>query len=360
MAGRTVVYAGEGSSHSWTWLADLLEKEAAWETRFVDEVELVRSLGGDCTTAVVSGGDAYHIASALSGQGFSKLKDFIDRGGTYIGICAGAYLPLPTSVSPLNEFNMCSTKIENLASTQGRSAPDSPRLGVPYCDRLIVHPVRGEVVVSLTDTGTRAPLYGGPIFSEPSVDRVIGRFSGFSESTEFQVDPERAGEMMLGRPAVVEASHGEGRMLLLSPHLEHPAYLEANRKFIGLTGLGPAEPRESRQMSSGQGPSNGLLRKAVADLSVVISGFEGRSFLVGGKVWDSERFLVLAGAVRRRSSGLTEDADRGLADRVHALRADLMDMDDTASGEVLRVLGSLTAIARECVNLRFEQRSNGR
>ena len=360
MAGRTLVYAGAGSSHSWTWLADLLEKEAAWKTRFVAEDEFVRHLSDSCTTAIVSGGDSYSIASVLSGEGFSRLKEFIDSGGTYIGICAGAYLPLPTSVPPLNEFNICSTKIDNLAPAAGEAVPESPRYGVPYCDRLVVHPVRGEVLVDMAGMDVRAPLYGGPIFRQPSEDRAVARFSGFSESTEFQIDSGKASEMMLGKPAVVEATHGGGTMLLLSPHLEHPGYPEANRQFMRLTGLRPAEPRGARNASSAHKLSKGLLRKAVADLSVVLSGFEGRSFLVGRKVWDSERFLVLAEAVRRRSSGLPEDVEQELADRVLAVREDMLGMDESVSGELHQVLGSLTAVARDCVNMRFEQRSNGR
>ena len=360
MVGRTVVYAGSGSSHSWTWLADLLEKEAAWGTRFVDEDEFVRSLGGGCATAIISGGDAYSIASALSGEGFSKLRSFIDSGGTYAGICAGAYLPLPTSVPPLDEFNLCSTRIENLASVQGGPASDSPRFSMPYCDRLIFHPVRGEVMVSMTDADVRAPLYGGPVFSEPSDERAIGRFSGFTKSTEFQIAPEEAGVVMLGKPAIVEASHGDGRMLLLSPHLEHPDYLEANDLFMALTGLRRTELRGAFETPPVRSPSTCPLRRAVADLSVVIRGLEGQSFLVGSKLWDSERFLVLTEAVRRRSSGLAEDVERDLADRVLAMKDDLLEMDDAFSGEVQRVLGSLMAVARDCVNIRFENRSNGR
>ncbi|HIH01221.1 TPA: hypothetical protein HA259_03960 [Thermoplasmata archaeon] len=360
MAGRTLVYAGAGSSHSWTWAADLLEKEAQWHTRFADEDEFVRSLSRGCTTAIVSGGDAYSIASALSGKGFSRLREFIGSGGRYIGICAGAYLPLPTSVPPLNEFNMCSTKIENLASAQGLSEPESPRFGVPYCDRLIIHPVRGEVVVTLTDVGARAPLYGGPIFSEPSEGRVIGRFSGFTESTEFQLAPGNAGEMMLGKPAVVEASHGDGRMLLLSPHLEHPGYPEANRLFMELTSLRQTEHRGGLTTHSVHTSPKEMLRRAVVDLSIAIRGLEGRSFLVGNKVWDSDRFLVLADAVRRRSSGLPEDEERELADRVLAVREDMLGMDDASSGGMQRVLGSMMAVARDCVNARFEELSSGR
>ena len=360
MAGRTVVYAGSGSSHSWTWLADLLEKEAAWETRFVGEEEFIHSLSGGCTTAIVSGGDAYSIASALSGEGFSRLKEFIHSGGMYVGICAGAYLPLPTSVPPLSEFNICSTKIENLAPTVGGSVPDLPRYGVPYCDRLIVHPVRGEVLLGLANADVRAPIYGGPIFSEPSSDRVIARFTGFSESTEFQVDSGSAGEMMLGKPAVVEASHGDGRMLLLSPHLEHPDYVEANLLFQRLTGLKRAGAPGVQSMDSIHRLSGGSLRKAVADLAVAISGLEGRSFLVGHKVWDSERFLVLAEAVNRRSSGLPQEVERGLAERVLAVRSSLLGMDDASSGRMDDILDSLMGVARDCVNMRFEQRSNGR
>jgi hypothetical protein len=355
MAGGTLVYAGRGSSHSWTWLADLLERESVRDTRFVDEHEFVRMVNDGWSTAIVSGGDAYAMAFALSGDGFSQLKRFIGSGGLYVGICAGAYLPLHTSVPPLCEFNLCSTKIENIVAGPADRRTDSPRLGVPFCDRIIIHPLRGEVMLRFGDTDLRAPVYGGPMFSEPSEGSVLGRFSGLTNSTEVQIDPADAREMVLGRPAAVEARYGTGRLLMLSPHLEHPGYPEANRLFMELVGR---KARKSNggvsKRPSGDNPQ-GPLSRAVADLSVALAGLEGRSFLIGEKMWDSGRFLVLAESLRRRSEGLPKPVEEDLAGRVVAVRETLLDMSQISSETMQPMLESLIAVARDCVNSRFAQ-----
>ena len=360
MPPKLVVYAGAGSSHSWTWLADLFEANAFGDVRFLDERGFAESLGDRCSIAVISGGDAYAIASALSMDGFAKLERFIRSGGGYVGICAGAYLPLPTSAPPMSEFNLCSAKIENIVRGLPTSESEPPRLSVGYCDKRIIHPVRGEVLLSCGDISVKAPVYGGPVFREPSDERVMGRFSGFTEKTEVQIDAQSATSMVLGRPAVIEARYGKGRMLLLSPHLEHPLYPDANLLFMGLLRL-PVDGAQNTAVTQSAGDSSkGELSRAVADLAVSLRGLEGQSFVIGNKIWDSERFLVLLEAIRKRSVSLPEDVANGLAARLHSIRMSLLDTPLDASGSIDAILDSLMCVTRDCVNLRFEKMSDGR
>ncbi len=360
MSPKLVVYAGTGSSHSWTWLADLLEANAFGDVRFLGGRSFAKSLSDRCSVAVISGGDAYAIASSLSTDGFARLERFIQSGGRYVGICAGSYLPLPTSVPPLSEFNLCSAKIENIVQGLPTSESESPRLSVGYCDRRIIHPVRGEVLLSCGDVSVKAPVYGGPIFREPFDERVIGRFSGFTEKTEVQIDAQSAKGMVLGKPAIIETPHGTGRMLLLSPHLEHPLYPEANRLFMGLLRL-PVDGTHSTAVTQPTADSSkGELSRAVSDLAVSLHGLEGRSFVIGNKIWDSERFLVLLEAVRMRSVSLPEEVEGSLAARLHGIRMSLLDTPLDASESIDAVLDSLMCVTRDCVNLRFEHMSDGR
>ena len=126
-----VVFAGEGSSHSWTWLADLFESNGMFDTRFVDAPGLSELLEGSPRAVIVSGGDGLQIAETFRGSVFRKLEEYIRGGGAYIGMCAGAYLPLPSSLPPLNEFNLSTTKVENVGPELGPAMP-SPRLAVRY------------------------------------------------------------------------------------------------------------------------------------------------------------------------------------------------------------------------------------
>jgi hypothetical protein len=360
MPPGVVVYAGKGSSHSWTWLADLLETHQLLDVRFLDERDFVRSLREEASTAIISGGDAFAIASSLSGEGSSELKRFIASGGSYIGICAGAYLPLPTSTPPLDEFNICSVKIDNIVTRRPASDDGSPRICAPYCDRLILHPVRGEVLLSFDGRPLEAPLYGGPIFREPSEGRVLGRFSEFTGSTEIQVSRADAEELVLGKPAVIEAGCGEGRVLLLSPHLEHPGYPEANRMFLDLLEQKAKRSGDRTLPESIVRRRNSELSRSAADLSVALMGLEGRSFLVGGKLWDTERLMVLAEAVRKRAASLPPGHSECLSVRVRALRESVLSRHPGDSEPLDHVLDPLMSVARDCVNLRFEQMRTGR
>lgn len=306
-----VVYAGTGSSHSWTWLADIFEAQGVTDVRFVDTAAFTEQLTDEAKAVIISGGDGYRIASAIGLHGFSHMKGFIHRGGNYVGICAGAYLPLPSSIDPFDKFNLSSTKIENIDCELRPNAEASPRKAVRYGNCSIIHPVRGEIELESGQEVLRAPLYGGPIFKEPAKDEVLARYRNVTGDTELQVDRERASSMIIGKPSVIRSRHGHGELLLFGPHLEHPRYPEANSLFLKLIGAQGGAVSTPVAKSSEE-PGNKFLERAIADLKVAIFGLENRSFLVGNKLWDGGRFLELVNAIERRF----HTADSSLADEV--------------------------------------------
>jgi len=306
-----VVYAGRGSSHSWTWLADLFEAQGFTDIRFVDMAAFREQLTDEIRAMIISGGDGLGIASVIGSHGFSHMKGFVHRGGNYIGICAGAYLPLPSSIDPFDKFNLSSTKIENIDCESRSNEEASPRKAVRYGNCSIIHPVRGELELESGQAVLRAPLYGGPIFKEPAKDEVIVRYRNLTGDTELQVDRGRASSMIIGKPAVIRSRHGHGELLLFGPHLEHPRYPVANSLFLKLIGVQGGAPSTPVAESS-EGPGNKFMERAIVDLKVAILGLENRSFLVGNKLWDGGRFLELVNAIERRSY----TADSSLADEV--------------------------------------------
>jgi hypothetical protein len=346
------VYCGAGSSHSWTWLADLFESHGVFNVRFVGSRELAIAVESGTRTVIVSGGDGFAIAEALSGQGFDRLKEFINDGGLYAGICAGAYLALPSSLEPFNQFNMTKTKIANIAPESGVDAASSPRVSIRYGACRIYHPVRGELALSIGREGIRAPLYGGPVFTEPTEDKVIMRYHGFSSTTEYQIDPFEAESMMLGRPAAVLAGKGHGRLLLLGPHLEHPRYPEANAFFLDLLGI--QEPSgnidEGPPIERQRSPQ---IRKAVADLKVAILGLEKRSFLVGNKLWDASRYLELIAAIEKRVATLDESIAVEVSGMLLGVREEILRSDSGTMENSDSSPGLLVEAARRCVDHHF-------
>ncbi len=348
--GIIAVYAGRGSSHSWTWLADLFESRGLTSARFLDGPHFIGSLEAEPSLAVISGGDGFAMASSLSGGGFSQLSSYIGRGGVYLGICAGAYLPLHSSVAPFSEFNLSSTRIENIERAPGPLDEVPPRMAVRYGTCAIVHPVRGEVELDAGPDPLLAPIYGGPVFREPSVDEVILRYRSFTDRTEFQLAEPLASRMMLGKAAGVSARQGRGRMLLLGPHLEHPGYPRANAHLLGLLGI-----RSDRRSP---GPTVAIeaekLRRAVADLKVAIVGLENRSFVVGKKLWDGSRYLELVDAIEKRLC----TAGPGLADHLSShlleVRERLLQMKCGIETDADETTGLLVETARKCVDNHFQ------
>jgi len=354
---RVAVYAGKGSSHSWTWLARLFDGAGLAEARFLDAGGFAEMLSEGASVAVVSGGDGHAIANAFSGEGFSALKDFIHSGGLYVGICAGAYLPLPSSIHPFQQFNMSSTRIENVGDGGFCRGATSTRIAVPYGSCSVVHPVRGEVLLGCDGTSLAAPLYGGPIFREPTEDRIVLRYSGFGSEAELQMEEEAARSMVLGKPACIASKPSAGDLLLIGPHLEHPRYPEANRLFLTLARL-PASP--CRRTPRGASRLGIGLARAVADLKVAVLGLENRSFVVGEKLWDGGRLLELVSAVDGYGGAVGPEEEPRICDMLATLAEELRaasdgtSVDDDADPELL------VESARLCVDSHFREMATER
>jgi hypothetical protein len=231
---RIGVYVGEGASHSWTWFVDLMEKYAYGRLSLIEEDNFSR-LAPDQDVLLVSGGDTFAVARALEPQGARALETFLQRGGLYIGSCAGAYLPLNSSKAPLDTFNFVKCRINNLT----RDLPPVHQMPLKFSTRYgcdyIYHPVREDVRVRIEEGfpvwGGRevcVPLYGGPplTLSEDIVPRAF--YTGFTERTCFLTEREIAETVYVGKVAACEKLFGKGRMVLLGPHFEHPWFPEGN------------------------------------------------------------------------------------------------------------------------------------
>ncbi len=315
---RFGVYVGEGASHSWTWFVDLLERYAYRRVRFLrtdDFAGLLPSLD----VLVLSGGDTFAVAQGLGPSGAEALCSFLERGGLYIGSCAGAYLPLHSSKEPLRTFNFVRAKINNLT----RDLPpvrDLPlKFCTPYGCSYVIHPVREEVRVRMAqgfpEWGGRemkVPLYGGPPLTPSEEIWPAAFYAAFTERTRFLADPELAERVYLGKVAACEKTHGAGRMILLGPHFEHPGFPEGNavvdawirwhlaRSRADTAGRAadredPAPPVFSRRVLEG-------LRLEVSNMRIRSSALARQSvyWKIGAKVYEAEKIDHFVQAVWSR------------------------------------------------------------
>jgi len=323
---RVGVYVGEGASHSWTWFVDLMEKYSYGRLRLIEEDDFPR-LAPEQDVLLVSGGDTFAVARALEPPGARALEAFLNRGGLYIGSCAGAYLPLNSSKPPLNTFNFVKCRINNLT----RDLPAVHQMPLKFSTRYgcdyIYHPVREDVRVRMEEGfpiwGGRevsVPLYGGPPMnlSEDIVPRAV--YTGFTERTRFLTEREIAERVYLGKVAACEKSFGKGRMVLLGPHFEHPWFPEGNdiiHQWIEWHAH-PERPAVNTEMNKKPGKKkrrvrNGVLapqiqkdfKREISNMRIRADAMTRRSvhWQIGAKVYEPEKILHFVDAIWKRIEG---------------------------------------------------------
>ncbi len=386
---RIGVYVGQGASHSWTWFVDLMEKYSYGRLCLIQEHDFPR-LAPEQEVLLVSGGDTFAVARALEPPGARALQAFLEKGGLYIGSCAGAYLPLNSSKAPLNAFNFVKCRINNLT----RDLPDVLRMPLKFSTRYgcdyIYHPVREEVRVRMEDGfplwGGRevsVPLYGGPPLNLSDDIVPMAFYTRFTERTLFLTEREIAEQVYLGKVAACEKPFGEGRMVLLGPHFEHPWFPEGNdiiHQWIArhahpdrppvaaeLNRPGRNKPHVRRDVLSSQ--NRRRFKRELSNMRIRAYAMTRRSvhWRIGAKVYEPEKILPFVDAVWKRIAGrgsasdgtVSKDRQEALVDRSAACNGLLKELAERIdAGEDSRelaeeVFSSLKALAVGFLGLYF-------
>lgn len=165
---------------------------------------------------VFPGGSGSKIAAAIGENGRREVKKFVDDGGGYLGVCAGAYLAAANykwSLGISNHKTFC----------EMREIPEVGRKSMWY---------RGgssTVQMELTDSGreilgdmkAQFPVryHNGPIVSPAAREGL----PGFEVLAHFRSEVskyETQKGTMVDTPAIIAAEFGKGRVLCISPHPE--------------------------------------------------------------------------------------------------------------------------------------------
>lgn len=254
---------------------------------------------------VIPGGDTFRIAETFRSEGLQRLGRAIGKGAGYVGICAGAYLPLRSSIHPLCEFNLLESRIANISSRLPKDIAEAEKYSIPYGCSYVFHPARGPIEMK-GECDLTAPLYGGPALLPSAQERTVLWFSKLTGETEMLVNRELCKGTLIGRGACIEGRYGNGRVLCIAPHLEHPDYPEANQ-FLSelLSQFGSGEMSDGH--SCGELAYIADLRRIVADLRVQANALGDRSWKSGIKYWEGEKLLFFVDAIRKRIRRIPED-----------------------------------------------------
>lgn len=178
-------------------------------------------------------GESYY--EGLGDQGYEAIRNFVRSGGYYIGICAGAYLPLKR---PQGLDLPVSLEIVEACDPSGL---DYWRTGAGFVRLSFENNSPIAYGFALGEPSTLDMIYWeGPVFEYGSNIKVIATFDSFLaggmdkpswdiSSNQKAIDainwynpltPERFDKHMKGKPAIIESSYGDGVLLLFSPHPE--------------------------------------------------------------------------------------------------------------------------------------------
>lgn len=169
--------------------------------------DITNGVLNDTDVLIVPGGSALKEAQSLGADAREIVRRYIDRGGLYMGICAGAYLASQAKESDLGLLPLKTLDQEHWFRTADGTPVD-----------VELNPL-GMEVFNRKSSKLKILYENGPIFGPP-VERPDSSFSplGFFRSEVVAKGGEQG--VMLGAPAMVLSRYGLGLVLAISPHPE--------------------------------------------------------------------------------------------------------------------------------------------
>jgi glutamine amidotransferase-like uncharacterized protein len=169
----------------------------------------------DFDVVIFTGGSASQQAKTLGDKGGEEIRRFVQDGGGYIGVCAGAYLA-------------CSGFDWSLGILNARTVSSVWQRGVG--DVEVEFTADGRKTVRMVVPRGKVFYQNGPILKPagrsdiPDYD-VLAYFR-----TELAENDSPVGAM-INSPAITRARFGKGRVLISSPHPEQTAWMEGFMEY---------------------------------------------------------------------------------------------------------------------------------
>ena len=247
---RVAVYEAKGVSDSVLDVLNDLKADTAIEVERISTDQILKDELNSFDVVVFSGGSGGAQGKSLGADGRRKVRSFIEDGGGYVGICAGAYLAsadydwslhiLDAKVLDRNHWARGFGDVELKVSTIGQG-----NLSLPS-DRTTVYYHQGPLL---------APA------NNPELD-------DYKEWASFTTEVRKEGVpggIMPGKTAIAAGRFGDGRVLAISPHPE---------RTVGLDSVIPAAVHWAAARRS---DAPDLIIFQQGDLPVVISAPHGGS-----------------------------------------------------------------------------------
>ncbi|KAI9362945.1 biotin-protein ligase [Zopfochytrium polystomum] len=230
---NVLVYTGPGTARGDLTLRALRSiLSSRYDVMPVDAATLLKEPWQQSTSLLVMpGGRDLPYVEQLSPHGTAMIRDWVRKGGKYLGICAGAYFASArvefsvseTTVPPVfGDRELCFFNGIARGSITPRFQYDSDE-GARAVSISMSSDLLSILPASLREHAGVFRLYcnGAPFFNEsnhlPDVDQSVA-----SVLARYGADPE-IGQEAHFKPAIVECKVGAGKAILVGPHLEFGA-----------------------------------------------------------------------------------------------------------------------------------------
>ena len=186
---------------------NILTTQKGFEVRKVTPLEIRQGVLTNLQVLIMPGGSGKKQATNLETSGVDAIREFVRKGGGYVGFCAGSYLAscqYPYSLHIINSrvvdrehWNRGTGTVSLKFTAKGRE--------------LLGHP-EAEVEV----------FYGqGPLFA-PTNEVGLPSYTELATYGSEIVKNGASSGVMLNTTAISLAEFGEGRVVCFSPHPEKP------------------------------------------------------------------------------------------------------------------------------------------
>jgi glutamine amidotransferase-like uncharacterized protein len=209
---RVALYDDAGSTGKGVpRVTELLGKDAAFKLTILKGAEIAAGALKDQDVVIFTGGSGSKQAAGLGEAGKAEVRKFVENGGGYVGICAGAYLA-------------CSGFEWSLGVLDARTVSNKWRRGIGDV-KIEVH--EGAPAATGISAGEQSVRYAnGPIIKPAGRDDVPDYEILATFRTELAENSSPKG-VMVNSPAWARGTFGKGRVMVSSPHPEQTAGMDA-------------------------------------------------------------------------------------------------------------------------------------
>ncbi|MEO9593252.1 BPL-N domain-containing protein [Rhodopirellula bahusiensis] len=206
---RVAVYQGDGAGGSSTKLIRAFGEDSVdkFEIERITADEIVVGELAEFDVLVHPGGSGGKQGRALGEEGRAAVRDFVQQGGGYLGVCAGAYLATNDYSWSLNLIDAKVVDRKHWARGNGKVELQLSEEAVSFFG---LEEAEAEIYYA------QGPLLGRREWDDPEVPDYES-LAIYSSEIAKKGAPEG---VMEGTSAAVRCDYGDGRVFCFGPHPE--------------------------------------------------------------------------------------------------------------------------------------------